>query len=252
MLETAFWGLIQGLTEFLPISSSGHLVLVPALLGQDPPDLATSAMLHLGTLLAVLIYFRKEVLEVLTFTEKGKRLLTLLLIGTIPAAILGLSLETQFEWLNERPRGVATALLLTGLVLFATRWLPRGTKTTEEATVKDTILMGLGQALALIPGVSRSGSTISTGLLRGFSHAEAARYSFLLGIPAIAGAGVFEGKDFLDSGATIGGEILVGVAVAAISGYAAIAFLLRLIGKTGLSPFGIYCVIAATVALIIL
>jgi undecaprenyl-diphosphatase len=252
MLETAFWGLIQGLTEFLPISSSGHLVLVPALLGQDPPDLATSAMLHLGTLLAVLIYFRKEVVEILTFTEKGKRLLVLLLIGTIPAAVLGLSLEAQFEWLNERPRGVATALLLTGLALFATRWIPPGAKTTEEATVKDTILMGLGQALALIPGVSRSGATISTGLLRGFSHSEAARYSFLLGIPAIAGAGVFEGKDFLDSGATVGGEILVGVAVAAISGYAAIAFLLRLIGRSGLSPFGIYCVVAATVALIIL
>jgi undecaprenyl-diphosphatase len=252
MLETAFWGLIQGLTEFLPISSSGHLVLVPALLGREPPDLATSAMLHLGTLLAVLIYFRKEVLEVLTFTERGRRLLVLLLIGTIPAAILGLTLESQFEWLNDRPRGVAIALFITGVVLFATKWLPIGSRTAEEATVKDTILIGLGQAVALIPGVSRSGSTITTGLLRGFSHAEAARYSFLLGIPAIAGAGLFEGKDFLDSGATLGGEILVGVAVAAISGYAAIAFLLRLIGRTGLYPFGIYCMVAATTALIIL
>ena len=252
MLETAFWGLIQGLTEYLPISSSGHLVLVPALLGQEPPDLATSAMLHLGTLLAVLIYFRKESVEVVTFTEKGRRLLILLLIGTIPAAILGLTLESQFEWLNDRPRGVASALFITGLVLFATRWLSIGSRTAQDATIKDTILIGLGQAVALIPGVSRSGSTISTGLLRGFSHAEAARYSFLLGIPAIAGAGLFEGKDFLDSGATIGGDILVGVAVAAISGYAAIAFLLRLIGRSGLSPFGIYCMIAATTALIIL
>ena len=158
----------------------------------------------------------------------------------------------QFEWLNERPRGVAVALFLTGLVLFSTRWIPRGTKTTEDATIKDTILMGLGQAVALIPGVSRSGSTISTGLLRGFTHAEAARYSFLLGIPAIAGAGLFEGKDLLDSGATIGAEILVGVAVAAISGYAAIAFLLRLIGKSGLAPFGIYCSVAGVVAFLIL
>lgn len=252
MLETAFWGLIQGLTEFLPISSSGHLVLVPALLGQEPPDLATSAMLHLGTLLAVLIYFRKEVVEVVTFTDKGRRLLLLLLVGTIPAAILGLTLENQFEWLNERPRGVATALLITGMVLFATRWLPIGPRTADEVTVKDTFLIGLGQAVALIPGVSRSGSTITTGLLRGFTHDEAARYSFLLGIPAIAGAGLFEGKDFLDSGATIGGEILVGVGVAAVSGYLAIAFLLRLIGRTGLSPFGIYCMIAAVTALIIL
>ena len=251
MLETAFWGLIQGLTEFLPISSSGHLVLVPALLGQEPPDLATSAMLHLGTLVAVLLYFRKEVMEVLTFTEKGRRLLVLVLIGTIPAAVLGLTLESQFEWLNDRPRVVAIALLLTGMALYSTRWIPQGAKTTEDASVKDTIFMGLGQALALIPGVSRSGSTISTGLLRGFSHAEAARYSFLLGIPAIAGAGVFEGLEVFDAGASVGSEIFVGVAVAAISGYAAIAFLLRLIGRSGLSPFGIYCMVAATVALIV-
>ena len=121
MLEAAFWGLIQGLTEFLPISSSGHLVLVPALLGQEPPDLATSAMLHLGTLVAVLVYFRRDVVDVLTFTEKGKRLLTLVLIGTIPAAVLGLTLESQFEWLNERPRGVALTLLITGVALFSTR-----------------------------------------------------------------------------------------------------------------------------------
>ncbi len=251
MLEAAFWGLIQGLTEFLPISSSGHLVLVPALLGQDPPDLATSAMLHMGTLLAVLIYFRREVVEVATFTEKGRRLLLLLLVGTIPAAVLGLTLNSQFEGLNERPRGIAVALFITGVVLFSTRWIRRGSRTAAEATYKDTILIGLGQAVALIPGVSRSGSTISTGLLRGFSDAEAARYSFLLGIPAIAGAGVFEGKDLLDSGSSVGAELFLGVAVAAISGYVAIAFLLRLIGRTGLSPFGLYCMVAATVAFIL-
>ncbi|MDJ0954482.1 MAG: undecaprenyl-diphosphate phosphatase [Acidimicrobiia bacterium] len=251
MLEAAFWGLIQGLTEFLPISSSGHLVLVPALLGQDPPDLATSAMLHLGTLVAVLVYFRAEVAEVVTFTEKGRRLLVLLLIGTIPAAVLGLAFETQFDWLNERPIAVAMALTITGVVLFATRWLPRGERTVEEATVKDTVIMGLGQAVALIPGVSRSGSTISTGLLRGFTHAEAARYSFLLGIPAIAGAGLLKGMDLIDSGAGISGEILVGVVVAAVSGYAAIAFLLRLIGRTGLAPFGLYCMVAGVVAMLI-
>jgi undecaprenyl-diphosphatase len=251
MLEAAFWGLIQGLTEFLPISSSGHLVLVPALLGQDPPDLATSALLHLGTLVAVLVYFRREVVEVATFTDKGKRLLILLLIGTIPAAVLGLALESQFDWLNQRPTAVAIALFITGIVLLTTRWLPHGKRTVEDATVKDTIVMGLGQAVALIPGVSRSGSTISAGLLRGFTHAEAARYSFLLGIPAIAGAGLLKGKDLIDSGAGISGDILVGVVVAAVSGYAAIAFLLRLIGRSGLAPFGIYCMVAGVVALIV-
>lgn len=252
MLEAAFWGLIQGLTEFLPISSSGHLVLVPALLGQEPPDLATSAMLHMGTLIAVLVFFRSEMVEVVTFTEKGRRLLALLLVGTIPAAVMGLTFESNLETLNERPHAVAIALFLTGVALFATRWIKRGDKGASDATFKDTIIIGLGQALALIPGVSRSGSTISTGLLRGFTDAEAARYSFLLGIPAIAGAGLFEGKDLIDSGAGIAPEILVGVVVAAVSGYAAIAFLLRLISKTGLSPFGLYCMVAATVALIVL
>lgn len=251
MLEAAFWGLIQGLTEFLPISSSGHLVLVPALLGQEGPDLATSAMLHLGTLLAVLVYFRHEVMQVLTFTDQGRRLLLLLLVGTVPAAVLGLTLESQFEWLNERPTAVAIALFLTGIMLFATRWITIGTRKAEDATFADSIIIGLGQALALIPGVSRSGTTISTGLLRGFTGAEAARFSFLLGIPAIAGAGLFEGKDLLDTGTSIGPEILVGVAVAAISGYFAIAFLLRLIGRTGLWPFGIYCMVAGSVAYLV-
>jgi len=191
MLEAAFWGLIQGLTEFLPISSSGHLVLVPALLGQEGPDLATSAMLHMGTLLAVLVYFRHEVMQVLTFTVQGRRLLLLLLVGTVPAAVLGLTLESQFEWLNERPTAVAIALFLTGIMLFATRWITIGARRAEDATFADSIIIGLGQALALIPGVSRSGTTISTGLLRGFTGADAARFSFLLAIPAIAGAGLF-------------------------------------------------------------
>jgi len=251
MLQAAFWGLIQGLTEFLPISSSGHLVLVPALLGQDPPDLATAATLHLGTLLAVLIYFRAEAREVVTFTEKGRKLLMLLVIGTIPAAIIGLAFESQLSWIDGRPKVVALALMLTGAVLYATRWVKRGDRDVEDVSVKDTILIGLGQSVALIPGVSRSGSTIATGLVRGLTDIEAARYSFLLGIPAIAGAGLLKGKELIDSGTGISGSVLVGVAVAAVSGYAAIAFLLRLIGKTGLSPFGAYCMIAGLVALIL-
>lgn len=251
MLEAAFWGLIQGLTEFLPISSSGHLVLVPALLGQDPPTLDVAALLHLGTLLAVLVYFRKEVGEMLTFTEKGRRLLLLLVIGTIPAAVIGLAFESQFNWIDERPKAVALALLLTGIALFVTRWIARGKREIEDASIKDTILIGLGQSVALIPGVSRSGSTIATGLLRGFTDVEAARYSFLLGIPAIAGAGLLKTKDLLDSGTGISGNVLVGVAVAAVSGYLAIAFLLRLISKSGLSPFGIYCIIAGAIALLL-
>ena len=249
MLDAVLWGLIQGLTEFLPISSSGHLVLVPAVLGRDGPDLATSAVLHLGTLAAVLVYFRAEVGEVLRFTAPGKRLLRLLIIGTIPAAVLGFAFKNGFESLNDNPTAVAIALTITGVALFATGWIPRRPRTMRDSTDMDAIALGFGQALALIPGVSRSGSTIATGLLRGFDRAEAARFSFLLGIPAIAGAGLLEFVDLAGAGGGITSATWVGMAVAAVSGYAAIALLLRLIGRAGLAPFGIYCVAFGTLAL---
>ncbi len=252
MLDAVLWGLIQGLTEFLPISSSGHLVLVPAVLGRDGPDLATSAVLHLGTLAAVLLYFRAEVSEVLRLTEQGKRLLRLLVIGTIPAAVLGFTFKNGFEWLNERPAAVAIALVLTGLALFATRWMPRGRRTIPDSSDWDATTLGFGQALALIPGVSRSGATIATGLVRGFDRAEAARFSFLLGIPAIAGAGLLEFIDLANDGGGVTSATWVGMAVAALAGYAAIALLLRLIERAGLAPFGIYCVGFGTIALILI
>ena len=252
MLDAILWGLIQGLTEFLPISSSGHLVLVPALLERDGPDLATSAVLHLGTLAAVLVYFRAEVMEVLRLTDKGKQLLKLVAIGTIPAAVIGFALRDQFEELNSRPRGVAVALLITGLVLVATRFIPRGNRDVEDSKVSDAVALGFGQALALIPGVSRSGSTIATALTRRFDREAAARYSFLLGIPAIAGAGLLEFVDLAGSEGGVSGATWVGVLVAAVSGYAAIALLLRLIGRVGLAPFGLYCIGFGAVALSLL
>ncbi len=252
MLDAVLWGLIQGLTEFLPISSSGHLVLVPAVLGRDGPDLATSAVLHLGTLAAVLVYFRAEVGEVLRLTDPGKRLLRLLIIGTIPAAVLGFAFKNGFEWLNERPTAVAIALILTGLALFATRWIPRGRRAIPDSSDWDATTLGFGQALALIPGVSRSGATIATGLARGFDRAEAARFSFLLGIPAIAGAGLLEFIDLANDGRGVTSATWVGMAVAALAGYAAIALLLRLIERAGLAPFGIYCVGFGTIALILI
>jgi undecaprenyl-diphosphatase len=249
MVDALLWGLIQGLTEFLPISSSGHLVLVPAVLGRDGPDLATSAVLHLGTLAAVLVFFRAEVGHVVRRTPQGKRLLRLLIIGTIPAAALGFVFKDGFESLNDNPTGVAVALILTGIALFASRWIPRGDRTMSDSSDRDAVTLGLGQALALIPGVSRSGATIATGLVRGFDRAEAARFSFLLGIPAIAGAGLFEFIDLARDGGGVTSTTWVGMAVAAVSGYAAIALLLRLIGRAGLAPFGVYCVGFGTIAL---
>lgn len=248
MSDALLWGLVQGLSEFLPISSSGHLVLVPAVLGRDGPSLATSAVLHLGTLLAILLYFRAEVGQVLRFTDEGRKLLRWLVIGTIPAAILGLLFVGPLEEFNETPRAVAVALFGTGVALIATSRLPRGERVVENSTNRDALLLGIGQAIALIPGVSRSGATIGAGLARHFDRAEAARYAFLLGIPAIAGAGLFEFVDLANSSGGIPAETWLGLAVAFVSGYAAIALLLRLIRRAGLVPFGVYCLVAGGVA----
>ncbi len=252
MLNAILWGAIQGLTEFLPISSSGHLVLIPALLGREGPDLATSAMLHLGTLVAVVVYFRKDVIRMARFDRAGRRMITIIVIGTIPAVILGLAFESKLDELTKRPSIVAGMLILTGIVLLATMLLRPGDRTTEELTPTDAGLIGLAQSFALIPGVSRSGMTISAGLARGMDRVEAARFAFLLGIPVIAGAGLLSVVRVISDGGGITGATIVGMIVAAIVGYWAIAFLIRVLAKAGLAPFGIYCVAFGVFALVAL
>jgi len=249
VLNAAFWGLVQGLTEFLPVSSSGHLVLIPALLGIDEPDLATSAVLHLGTLLAVVWFYRSDLFGLIREPRSAhsKRIWLLLFIGTIPAAIVGLTLDGPLEILFSEPGYVAIALVVTGLVLALASLFPPGTRTLEDGTAGDAAVIGLAQALALIPGISRSGMTITAGLAQGLDRIQAARYGFLLGVPAIAGAGLIEGVDLIDRGGFEWG-LLVGMAVAAITGYIAIGALVRLLGRTGLAPFAIYCVGFGTMA----
>ncbi len=254
MLDAIIWGLIQGLTEFLPISSSGHLVLIPELLGRDAPDLVTSAALHLGTLVAVLVYFRAEVLEVLKLTPAGKRLMRFLVIGTIPVVIGGLALQGPLEDMAEQPRLVALAMTVTGVILICSRFIPERARTRDETTDTDAVSIGLAQAFALIPGISRSGSTMVAGLARGFERREAAELAFLLGIPAIAGAGLLSTLELAgsDSGSGLTAALVVGMIVAGVSGYAAIAFLLNLIRRTGLTPFGIYCIALGILSLVVL
>ena len=252
MLNAILWGAIQGLTEFLPISSSGHLVLVPALLGRDGPDLATSAMLHLGTLVAVLVYFRKDLAEMARFDRAGRRMITIIVIGTVPAVVLGLAFESRLDELTERPSAVAVMMIVTGLILVGTMLLRPGERTTEDLTPTDAGLIGLAQSFALIPGVSRSGMTISAGLARGMRRVEAARFAFLLGIPVIAGAGLLSVARAVSDGSGITATTVVGMVVAAITGYWAIAFLLRVIAKAGLAPFGVYCIAVGAVALVAL
>jgi undecaprenyl-diphosphatase len=252
MFNAIFWGVIQGLTEFLPVSSSGHLVLIPALFNRPGPDLATNAMLHLGTLGAVLVYYRSDVARMAKFDKPARRLITLILIGTVPAVILGLLFEDKVEELISEPRKVAFMLIVTGVILLGTTLLRLGDKEITDVQPRDSVLIGLAQALALIPGISRSGMTISAGLARGLKRTEAARFAFLLGIPVIAGAGMLQMVDALRLGEPIPATVWVGVVVAGLTGYAAIAILLRLLTRVGLAPFGVYCVTFGAIAMYIL
>lgn len=252
MLNAIFWGIIQGLTEFLPVSSSGHLVLIPALFDQEAPDLATSAMLHLGTLGAVLVYYRSDLARMARFDRPARRLITLIILGSIPAVILGLAFEDRIEELISEPVTVAYFLIGLGVVLIGTTLLRIGDKRTEDIGPLDSFLIGLAQALALIPGISRSGSTITAGMVRGMDRAEAARFAFLLGIPVIAGAGLLQILDVVSAGESIPLEVWVGMVTAGITGYAAIAILLRLLTRVGLAPFGIYCIAFGTISVIAL
>ena len=252
MLNAIFWGIIQGLTEFLPISSSGHLVLVPALFGQEGPDLATSAMLHLGTLAAVLVYYRSDIAAMAKFDRPARRMITLILIGSIPAAVLGLTFADRIEELVSDPVMVAYMMIVTGVILLATTQLRVGDKTMTEIGPKDSIVIGLAQSLALIPGISRSGMTISAGMARGMEKTQAANFAFLLGIPVIAGASLLSIVDVLSSGESIPTEVWVGMIAAGLSGYLAIAILLKLLARVGLAPFGIYCVAFGIFSIIML
>ena len=257
MLAAIIWGLVQGLTEFLPISSSGHLVVVPAFLEElgmdiEPPSLAVSAVLHLGTLIAVLIYFRADVLKVLRMrTEsEGRKIAMLVAIGTIPA-LVGFPLKNRIEDLQENITYVGGALVATGVILVVGQRLARGARRLIDGRVPDAIVVGVAQAIALIPGISRSGITITAGNGRGLIPTEAARFSFLLGIPAIAGAGLVSLPDLLEAG-SLGVELWIGLAVAAISGYLAIAVLLAALRRVGLIPFAVYCLVVRglTIALL--
>lgn len=248
MLAAVIWGLVQGLTEFLPISSSGHLVIVPEFLDSlgfdiEPPSLAVSAMLHLGTLLAVLIYFRDDVMKVIRFRDnpEGRKIALLVAVGTIPA-LIGYPLKDRLEEIQNDVTKVGIALIATGVILVIGQLFAKGTRRLMDGRIPDAIVVGVAQAFALIPGISRSGITITAGSTQGFQPTEAARFSFLLGIPAIAGAGLVSVPDLVDSGA-FGLDVVVGMVVAAVSGYAAIALLLAAIRRIGLLPFAIYCFI---------
>jgi undecaprenyl-diphosphatase len=248
----ALLGLIQGLTEFIPVSSTAHLRIAPALLGQPDPGAAFTAVIQLGTLAAVLAYFARDLFvdlpRALLFdrSRPEARLPLLLIVGTIPIVVGGLTLKSFIVGDARSLWVVASMLIGVGVVMAIVDRTSKGDRGKDVGDVRllDAGLIGLAQACALIPGVSRSGATICMALALGFARSPAARFSFLLGIPAIAGAGLHEMKDAVHQ---LGGQslapLVVATLVAAVSGYASIAWLLRWLGSRSLVPFAGYRVV---------
>lgn len=240
-------GVVQGLTEFLPISSTAHLRIVPALIGQPDPGAAFSAVIQLGTLGAVLVYFARDLFiempKAMVHDRKSPkgRLPFYLVAGTIPIVVLGLSLKNFIVGDARSLYVVASTLISVGVLMYVIDRRARDQRVMDEITLKDALIIGLAQACALIPGVSRSGSTIVAALFLGMRRPDAARFSFLLGIPAIAGAGIFQLGDALaDPGAGGWLPIVIGSIASFASGYASIAWLLRYLQRKSLAPFAIY------------
>ncbi|MBL9019748.1 MAG: undecaprenyl-diphosphatase UppP [Myxococcales bacterium] len=249
----ALMGLIQGLTEFLPISSSAHLRIAPALFGQPDPGPAYTAVIQLGTLAAVIAYYAKDLVHLTGAmfrdpTGPEGKLPLLIAAGTIPIVIAGLAMKKHIEGDLRSLWVTASVLIGFSLVMLLIDRYAAGRDSTKpfgSITLADALLIGLAQTLALVPGVSRSGATICMALLVGLSRSDAARFSFLLSIPAIAGAGVFELRDALKVlGRDAIPALAVGTSVAAVTGYAAIAWLIKWLGSHDLIVFVIYRVVA--------
>ncbi|MGW7366854.1 undecaprenyl-diphosphate phosphatase [Streptomyces sp. NPDC054841] len=261
--ESFILGLVQGLTEFLPISSSAHLRLTASFAGWHDPGAAFTAITQIGTETAVLIYFRKDIARIVSawfrsLTDKSMRrnhdaqMGWLVIVGSIPIGVLGVTLKDQIEGPFRDLRLIATTLIVMGIVLgIADRLAARDEtggkhraikqrKSLEELTVKDGLIYGVCQAMALIPGVSRSGATISGGLLMGYTREAAARYSFLLAIPAVLASGLFELKDAGDGGHVSWGPTIFATIIAFGVGYAVIAWFMKFITTKSFMPFVIY------------
>jgi undecaprenyl-diphosphatase len=248
ILEAIVLGIVQGLTEFLPISSTGHLRVVPALAGWDDPGAAFSAVVQIGTMAAVLLYFRRDLWNILVAWTRGLRdrevrrtadsmLGWYILVGTIPIVVAGVLFEDQIENGARNLWIIGTMLIVLGFVLLAADRLGSKSRDVDNLTWRDGILIGCAQALALIPGVSRSGASMTAGLILGLNRKAAARYSFLLSVPAVVGSGLYQLQDIGGPGGVGVAPTIVATLFAFISGYAAIAFLLRWLTS---HPFDIF------------
>jgi undecaprenyl-diphosphatase len=262
-LQALVLGAVQGLTEFIPISSSGHLVLVPEALGWEEPGLAYDVMLHAASLVALLIYFSGDLLDLvkgfMSGDEGSRRMVWLLAIGTVPAALAGLLLGDFFEEQFADAEAAALQLLITAAILVgaeqALRFHEKRTartgaslRTMENLRTPDAVAIGVAQAISILPGISRSGSTIGTGLALSMERDDAARFAFLLAIPALLGAMIVKLPDL--SGTSLGfGAGAAGFISSLATSYAAIWGLIRYLKTQTLYPFAVYCVIATFVFL---
>lgn len=268
IISAIILGAVQGLSEFLPISSSGHLALIPHLLGVET-GLAFDTVLHIGTLVAIFSFFWKDILNLIKgfilslidLTEgfgvfrKGleivpeKRFAWLIIVGTIPTAIIGLLLKDAIETIFRGTVFIGFFLIITGLILYYSERHSSGSITAKNMPFAQAVIIGLCQGLAVLPGISRSGSTIASGLCLGLEREYAARYSFLLSVPAVVGAGVIQIKDIatIDISFTV---ILAGFVSSVVFGYLAIKLLMKMIKGWSLDIFAYYCWIVGALTLI--
>ncbi|MCE5215294.1 MAG: undecaprenyl-diphosphatase UppP [Methanobacterium sp.] len=271
ILQAIIIGIVQGLTEFLPVSSSAHLVIVPYLLGTES-SLAFDTLLHIGTLVAVVVYFWKDLVNMIKSflssimdlprgqfikglkEDQFKKLAWLIIIGSIPAGLAGVLLKDFFEGLFSNLMAVAIFLLITGFLLYYSEMVSRKVtqKTSlKEMSIKSSLLIGVAQACSIAPGISRSGATISTGLFLGLERELAARFSFLLSIPAILGAALVQAKDITSIFDLTTGAAIAGFIAAIITGYLAIKIVLKLISEKNLLIFAYYCWVVGVLTLIL-
>ena len=264
-IDAIVLGVVQGATEFLPVSSSGHLALVSQLLDISQLPLAFVVVVHFGTLLGVFAYYWRDFAQMLKSLvvwasedqaeheqlTRARRLVGLLLIGTIPAAVLGYLFEDTVEQLFDNILAVGLALIATGLILLGVNWLT-GQKDRSHTTLVDAVIIGIAQALALVPGLSRSGCTIAAGLVRGLQRDWAPRFAFLLSAPVILGGTALEAARLAAQPPEPGMLVayLVGGVVAAISGYVAINIVVRAVRAGNLIYFAGYCVLVGVVTVI--
>jgi undecaprenyl-diphosphatase len=246
MVAAVLLGIVQGITEFFPISSTAHLVLFPWFFGWTGTlnSLAFDVALHGGTLVSLLICFRRDLVAML---REDRRLLLFIAAGTVPAGVAGLLFEEQVGGLLRVPVVIAVALVVVGVVMYVSERFGKG-RPLAGITLRDALFVGAAQAMALVPGVSRSGITISAGLMRGVGREDAARFSFLLSIPVVAGAAVLEGKELFTSPQAYDLRLVgVGFLVSTLVGIAAIEFLLRYLKSHTLNLFVLYRVLLAAV-----